>query len=158
MAYRITKTYGHDLGLSACFRQPLAQSHCQFLHGYALSFKFTFEADKLDENNWVLDFGSLKPLKQWLCDNFDHKLVIAQDDPALERLLALGDGRGRYDSAPVADVAVVPFVGCEGFARMAWEQAEAIARERSTMHRLVRLVEVEVREHGANSAIYLGEQ
>ena len=43
MGWQVTKTYGHDLGLSCCFRQWGASSHCRFLHGYALSFSFTFE-------------------------------------------------------------------------------------------------------------------
>lgn len=155
MAYRITKTYGHDLGLSACFRQHRASSHCRFLHGYPLSFKFTFEAPKLDKNNWVLDFGSLKPLKEWLCDNFDHKLLVASDDPFLDEVAGLA-GLG------LADPIVVKAVGCEAFAKMAWDQAALVLMERR--HRAVdpitngaHLVEVEVREHGANSAIYTGE-
>ena len=42
MAYYSTKTYGHNIGLSAVFRQPNADhSHCHFLHGYSLAFKFT---------------------------------------------------------------------------------------------------------------------
>ena len=28
-----TKTYGHDLGLSAAFRQWRAESHCRLIHG-----------------------------------------------------------------------------------------------------------------------------
>lgn len=161
MTYRITKTYGHDLGLSACFRQPRATSHCRFLHGYALSFKFTFEAERLDPNNWVLDFGSLKPLKEWLCDTFDHKLLAAEDDPALQyiRMLA-ADMDGTVGA--LAQVEVLPAVGCEAFAKLAWEQANELLynlgdRAGKPIARGVRCTEVEVREHGANSAIYVGE-
>ena len=70
--YFSTKCYGHNIGLSAVFRQPLAHSHCKLLHGYSLSFKFTFGCDELDERNWVVDFGGLKPLKAWLEETFDH--------------------------------------------------------------------------------------
>lgn len=157
MAYRITKTYGHDLGLSACFRQHRAKSHCRFLHGYALSFKFTFEAGQLDENNWVLDFGGLKPLKEWLCNTFDHKLVVAEDDPQNTRLVDLASHWLGDDSDKLADVLVVPRVGCEAFARMAWERGDMMIPPWDREHRGLRLVEVEVREHGANSAIYIGE-
>jgi 6-pyruvoyltetrahydropterin/6-carboxytetrahydropterin synthase len=162
MSYRITKTYGHDLGLSACFRQHRASSHCQFFHGYALSFKFTFESDELDECGWVLNFGGLKPLKQWLCDTFDHKLLVATDDPALDRILSLADGRGVWNTPPLAQVEVIDAVGCEAFAKLAWDEATALLRVWSTrevapLTNGVRLVEVEVREHGANSAIYTGE-
>ena len=35
--WRSTKTYGHEEGLSCCFRQWRAtHSHCRLLHGYAL--------------------------------------------------------------------------------------------------------------------------
>ena len=48
MAYYSTKTYGHNIGLSAVFRQPNADhSHCHLLHGYSLQFKFTFGCAKL---------------------------------------------------------------------------------------------------------------
>ena len=73
--YFSTKCYGHNIGLSAVFRQPHADSHCSLLHGYSLSFKFTFGCNELDERNWVVDFGGLKPLKKWLEDSFDHKVV-----------------------------------------------------------------------------------
>ena len=76
MSYYSTKTYGHNIGLSACFRQPKAHSHCRFLHGYSLQFKFTFGCSELDNKNWAVDFGGLKPLKAWLEDMFDHKLCI----------------------------------------------------------------------------------
>ncbi len=88
--FRSTKTYGQEQGLSCAFRQWRANhSHCQLLHGYALGFMFVFQADKLDERGWVMDFGGLKGLKQALQDTFDHKVVIAADDPNLEQFLDL---------------------------------------------------------------------
>lgn len=64
MKYISTKQYGHELGLSCAFRQWKADSHCKYIHGYALAFKFKFETDTLDSNNWVVDFGNLKELKK----------------------------------------------------------------------------------------------
>jgi 6-pyruvoyltetrahydropterin/6-carboxytetrahydropterin synthase len=55
-----------------------------FLHGYSLAFKFTFGCSDLDNKNWAVDFGGLKPLKQWLEDTFDHKTVIDSEDPHME--------------------------------------------------------------------------
>ena len=84
MTYYSTKTYGHNIGLSAVFRQPHADhSHCRFLHGYSLAFKFTFGCSSLDHRNWAVDFGGLKPLKNWLEDTFDHKTVIDINDLSL---------------------------------------------------------------------------
>ena len=147
--YLVTKTYGHDLGLSACFRQPLASSHCRDPHGYPLSFKFTFAALILNENNWVLDFGGLKPLKEWLCEQFDHRTILAEGDPLLEDLVPI------YEKHGFAPINVLPFVGCEGFASYAAEAANRLVIPPwDRDNRGLRLVEVEVREHGANSAIY----
>lgn len=142
-----TKTYGHDLGLSACFRQWRAESHCRFLHGYALAVRLEFAADELDVRNWVVDFGSLKGFKQWLCDTFDHKLLVAEDDPARTGLLnALGQ-------EGLADVVVVPATGCEAFAKLIFECGEIWLEDNGYAPR-VRMHQVEVKEHGANSAIY----
>src|SRR5215207_8018651 len=80
VAYQVTKTYGHERGLSCCFRQPQAQSHCALMHGYAVAVSLTFEAHRL-ENHWVLDFGGLKPVEAWLKWLFDHTLLVACDDP-----------------------------------------------------------------------------
>jgi len=69
---------------STAFRQPFADSHCRFIHGYNLTAKFYFQSDKLDSNNWVVDFGSLKKLKKSLEEHFDHKLIISQKDPHID--------------------------------------------------------------------------
>ena len=140
-----TKTYGHEQGLSAVFRQWRADSHCNQLHGYSLAFKFTFEG-KLDDRNWVVDFGGLGTLKFLLQEHFDHKLVVAQDDPQLEAILALG-------TAGIAEVKIVEAVGCEKFAELGYELATKVLRQFGELGR-VKVVEVECYEHGANSAIY----
>lgn len=144
--YQSTKTYGHEIGLSAAFRQWKAASHCRLLHGYALAVKLTFQAEELDVRNWVVDFGSLKSFKAMLETTFDHKLLVAEDDPALETLLAL-------EQAGLAAVVVVENTGCEAFARLIYECAEIWLHDNGYTPR-VQMVAVEVREHGANSAIY----
>lgn len=144
-----TKTYGHNIGLSCCFRQWRAQSHCRFLHGYALQIRLEFEADELDERNWVVDFGSLKGFKTWLENTFDHKLLVAEDDPEKDTLCALA-GMG------TADVVLVDNTGCEAFAEMIFHAAEVWLRDNGYAPR-VRMRSVEVSEHGANSAIYTAE-
>jgi 6-pyruvoyltetrahydropterin/6-carboxytetrahydropterin synthase len=148
--YYVTKTYGHELGLSACFRQWRAKSHCRFLHGYPLSFKLEFGANELDENNWVIDFGGLKSVKAWLVDMFDHKLVIAKDDPMFQDLYALGD-----PEIGLADVTILPSVGCEAFAFLVFMYvANWLVDQRHTPR--VHLVSVECREHSGNSAVFKG--
>lgn len=144
--FRSTKTFGHQLGLSSCFRQWRAESHCHLLHGYALSIKLTFEADELDVRNWVVDFGSLKSLKGILEDTFDHKLLVAEDDPHLPTFLEL-------QVKKLASVVVVPATGCEAFASMIYDVVDTWLGDAGYAPRC-RIVSVEVCEHGANSAIY----
>ena len=142
-----TKTFGHELGLSAAFRQWRAASHCRFVHGYALSIRLEFEARTLDARNWVVDFGGLKDVKAWLQDNFDHKLLVAADDPLRYELVDL-------ERQGLAEVRVVPAVGCEAFARMVYDFVQQWAGH--IYDGRVTLRSVEVKEHGANSAIYEG--
>jgi 6-pyruvoyltetrahydropterin/6-carboxytetrahydropterin synthase len=155
--HRVTKTYGHELGLSATFRQHRAKSHCRFIHGYALGFKLVFEADRLDENGWVKDFGGLKPLKARLIETFDHRMLVAEDDPQIVQLMLMDGARASHgvDFERVAQITVVEHVGCEAFARMVhgWAEELITPEERA---RGVRLVEVECREHAGNAASYMG--
>lgn len=148
-AFRSTKTYGHDIGLSCAFRQWRAESHCRFIHGYALAIRIEFETHELDVRNWVVDFGSLKSFKGLLEDTFDHKLVVAEDDPELDTLTSLA-GFG------VADVVVLPAVGCEMFAKYIGEAAAVWLHDNGYGDRVM-LHSVEVKEHGANSAIWLNK-
>lgn len=149
MPYQSTKQFGHDLGLSCCFRQWRAESHCNQLHGYAIAIRLVFEAEELDVRNWVVDFGSLKSLKQMFVDTFDHKLLVAEDDPDKDDICALA-GMG------IADVIVVPAVGCEKFAEYVFGATEVWLQSNGYTPR-VKLISAEVCEHGANSAIYTGE-
>jgi 6-pyruvoyltetrahydropterin/6-carboxytetrahydropterin synthase len=147
MTFRSTKTFGHELGLSAAFRQWKAESHCRLIHGYALAVRLEFEADELDVRNWVVDFGSLKSLKQILQDTFDHTLLVAEDDPKLAIFKQLDEWHG------VARVVVVPATGCEKFAEMIYECVECWLADNGYAPRC-RIASVEVMEHGANSAIF----
>ena len=148
MSYQSTKTFGHELGLSCAFRQWRADSHCRFVHGYALAFKFTFETNELDVRNWVVDFGGLKDLKGILQDNFDHKVLVAEDDPHLDWFKE-GEKRG------ILELVVLPNAGCEKFAEYVYRVTEQWLFDAGFAPRC-RLVSVEVSEHGANSAIYKG--
>ena len=76
MTFVSTKTYGAERGFAVAYRQWRAESHCNKIHGYALCFHFEFEAVDLDARNWVVDFGSLRSLKDRLEDWLDRKSVV----------------------------------------------------------------------------------
>jgi len=149
MTYYSTKTYGHNIGLACVFRQPNADhSHCHLLHGYSLAFRFTFGCDQLDNKNWAVDFGGLKPLKKWLEDHFDHKTAVDINDPHLDKLKEL-------EKHDLAEIVEFDGVGAEMFAKHAFDFADKLIREQTNNRCYV--VEVECMEHGANSAIYRKE-
>lgn len=148
--YRSTKTYDHIEGLSCCFRQWRAShSHCRLLHGYALAFHFVFATRELDQNNWCLDFGGLKPVREWLHTMFDHTVLVSEDDPELASFREMAQ-RG------LVDLRVLPAVGCEAIARLSFEHVDAFAHD-ATGGR-VWLESAEVREHAGNSAIYQADR
>lgn len=144
--YVSTKTFPASLGLSCCFRQHRADSHCHYLHGYALEIRMEFSARILDVRNWVVDFGSLKPLKAMLEDTFDHKTLVATDDPMLDHFIEM-------HKLKLIDMIAVEATGCEATSRLIFEVAEQWLLDAGYGNR-VSLSSVEVKEHAGNSAIY----
>jgi len=141
MHYFSTKIF--ELG-SCAFRQPYANSHCKFLHGYRLTAKFVFACSNLDQNNWVVDFGGLKDLKNIFEQQFDHTTIVWSKDPQIELFKTLNE-RG------VIDLRVMESgVGIEKFAEYCFNTADKYIKN-STNSRCW-LESVEVWEHDKNSA------
>lgn len=145
--YTVTKHYPFSLGLSVCFAQPDANSHCRIPHGYALGWWFEFQGRELDKNNWLIDFGKLKPIKEWLVQTFDHKVIIAERDTPFREAMATMSPLGR------ADVLIWPQVGMEAFALEGFIVARRLLTNMGESPR-VRLAKVTVAEHEGNSASY----
>jgi 6-pyruvoyltetrahydropterin/6-carboxytetrahydropterin synthase len=151
MKFQSTKLFD---GYSACSRQWKAEdTHCKYLHGYAVSFRVWFEGD-LDERNWVFDFGGVKRAKTkingmspkdyfaWL---LDHTTIVAQDDPYLEQFKQMHEDG-------IIQLRVMDAVGCERFAQYLYDIINGFL-ELETDNR-VRATKVEVYEHERNSASY----
>lgn len=145
MIYQSTKTYTYSAGFSCAFRQWRASSHCHFLHGYALQFKLVFEADELDDKNWVVDFGSLKSFKQWLEHMFDHTTLVATDDPMYLEFC-------RLEAAGLIQMRTVKATGCEAIAALVFDKLERWLESNEYWPR-VRVHSVQVSEHQGNSAL-----
>jgi len=153
--YQSTKVYD---GFSTVFRQWRAtDTHCSFLHGYAMSFKIIFEGD-LDEKNWVADFGIFKRAKgnidgmnpkAWFDYMFDHTTVIAQDDPYLNLF-------EQMDAQGTIQLRVLPAVGAEKFAEYVYNKVNDFVQIETSGR--VKVISVEARENEKNSAIYRGEK
>jgi 6-pyruvoyltetrahydropterin/6-carboxytetrahydropterin synthase len=143
-------------GYSTCFRQWRAtDTHCSYLHGYAVSFRVWFEGD-LDERNWVFDFGGMKRAnatilgmspKKYFEYLLDHTTVVAEDDPYLENFKQM-------DKDGIIQLRILPAVGCERFAEFLYEILNTFLEEETEGR--VKAVKVEVYEHERNSASYQG--
>jgi 6-pyruvoyltetrahydropterin/6-carboxytetrahydropterin synthase len=141
-------------GYSTCFRQWRANgTHCQFLHGYGISFKITFKGE-LDEKNWVWDFGGMKRAKgtidsmnpkAWMDYMFDHTVIMAEDDPYLELFKDM-------DKNKLIQLRVIPATGAEQFAKFIYDKVNEFVLEETNNR--VRVTQVEFKEHNKNSAIY----
>ena len=115
------------------------------IHGYAIKVHFEFSTKKLDHRNWAVDFGSLKPLKGWLEDMFDHKTLVACDDPKISIFREM-------EVAGLIQLRVVPSAGCEAMARIIYEYTEQWLKDAGYVH--IQLEEVTVAEHAGNAAKY----
>jgi 6-pyruvoyltetrahydropterin/6-carboxytetrahydropterin synthase len=63
---------------------------CQNLHGHSYIIHFYCEATELNQLGMVVDFSIIKAtLCQWLEDNYDHRMLIWQNDPIAEQLIML---------------------------------------------------------------------
>ena len=150
---KFTSTKVFD-GFSTVFRQWKAETtHCKYLHGYGISFKIYFTG-KLDERNWVWDFGGMKSAKgtidglspkDWMDHMFDHTLVVAQDDPYCEAFTRMGE-------TGVAQVRLVENTGAEAFAKLVYTKINAFVLAETKGR--VRVAKVEFMEHDKNGAIY----
>ena len=152
-SFRSTKVFD---GYSTVFRQWKADgTHCQFLHGYGVSFKVWFEGE-LDERNWVWDFGGMKRAKgtidgmnpkSWMDNMFDHTVIVADDDPYLEQFKQMWkDG--------IIQLRIIPATGAEQFAKYIYEKLNTFIQEETNGR--VKVLQVEFREHAKHTAFYKG--
>ena len=143
-------------GFSTCFRQWKANTtHCQYLHGYGVSFKLWFEGE-LDERNWVWDFGGMKRAKgtiegmspkEWFDYMFDHTVIVAEDDPQLDKFFRKLDRNGTIQ------LREVPATGAEKFAEFIYNKVNPFIVKETEGR--VKIAKVEFREHSKNTAIYV---
>ena len=143
------RSYKEFNGYSTAFRQWRADSHCRYVHGYAIHFKVWFEGE-LDERNWVCDFGCFKRngIKDMLKEMFDHTTIVADDDPYLDRFIEMAN-------SDLIQLRTMPHVGCEKFAEWVYNAVnEAIQLETDGR---VNVYKVQCWEHSENMAEYYGE-
>ena len=140
--YRSTKTYQY---LPCAHRQWRDKGHCQYIHAYDRTVKIEFQCKELDDKHWVMDFGALKDVKDFLEDTFDHTLLINEDDPQLDYFREM-------DRLGLCKLRVLPNIGMEGSAKYIFDWVEEWLKK--TTAGRVQVYSVECRENEKNSAIY----
>ena len=73
------------------------QNKCQYLHGHRYVLEITIAAKNTDELGMVVDFGLIKDLaKGWIDENFDHSLILHQDDKEIGQKIESHTGQKVY--------------------------------------------------------------
>ncbi len=125
-------------------RQHLHDGHCSFVHGHNWSIAVEFSCESTDENGFVVDFGKLGFLKDWISENLDHACLFAEED---------GTARALMEAAPEAwKPYFIDRPSCEGLAKRIYEVFGRLVSEKTGGR--VGVVSVEVREDSKNSARY----
>lgn len=128
-------------------RQHRHAGHCALVHGHNWGLRFTFGCERTDENGFVVDFGGLKYIREWIDHTLDHACLFNEDDPLREQLVAAAPGAWK----PL----VVPSCSAEGIAKFVFEAVDPMVRERTGGRAW--LLAVEVSEDSRNSARYARE-
>ncbi len=137
-----SKTYS-DVPLG--HRQPHHHGHCACIHGHNWEIKVTFQAADLDEHGFVVDFGELHYLKDWIDEHLDHACAFSSTDPQrqkIEELVGLGLIKPLW----------IENVSCEGFAKYLFETFDPMVRENTGGR--VQVVSIELFEDSRNSVLY----
>jgi len=137
--YTCSKTYSD---IPFAHRQHSHEGHCGFIHGHNWTFKFTFGCDALDEKGFVVDFGQLKFIREWITETFDHAYVYNQSDADTGKLL--------LEFPQCFKAYKVENCSSEGLAKHAHEVVSVLLKEHHGSR--VRILAVEVSEDTRNSA------
>lgn len=128
-------------------RQHHHDGHCAFIHGHNWSISLTFACRETDSNGFVVDFGDLKYLKDWIETHLDHACLLNEDDPARKSLLAT--------HGTLFKSYILPNCSCEGIAEHLLAIFDPMVRQHT--HQRAWITAVEVEEDRRNSATYFPE-
>ena len=125
-------------------RQHRHAGQCALVHGHNWSLRFTFACGRMDVNGFVVDFGGLRYIREWIDATLDHACLFNADDPLRELLIAAAPGAWK----PV----VVEHCSAEGIARFVFDAIDPMVREHTSGRAW--LQSVEIHEDSRNSACY----
>ena len=157
-AFKVSVTKDHLVFASAHFI-TFAGHRCEGLHGHNYRARVTVEGALDDEVWFVFDFVAIKHIMKRLCDEIDHKVLLATENPKLkvaeqgDSVTVAYEGQPRY-VFPRVDCALlpVPNTTVEMLAEL------LTGRFRAEIEKLgargVTAIEMEVEENFGQSAVY----
>lgn len=116
------------------------------LHGHNWAFRVTFAAKKPDECGFVIDFGKLGFLKDYISAYLDHACVVSKSDPELHTTFR------RLANEGLLSLYVVDDASAEGLAEHIGERFNSMVLKETEGR--VGVVSVEVFEDAKNSVLY----
>jgi 6-pyruvoyltetrahydropterin/6-carboxytetrahydropterin synthase len=125
-------------------RQHRHDGHCAYIHGHNWGFTFTFACRELDECGFVVDFGKLGYIRDWLKENLDHACVFSEEDPLREQIVAAAPGAFK--------VYLAPATSSEGLAKHLHDVLNAMVLEHTRGRAWI--ASLEVIEDSKNTATY----
>lgn len=109
MIFKSTKTFynlpcSHQQWQDADESGNAGTGQCAQTHGYSRSFAFEFCCNEVDDYGWVIGFGSLKKVKNWLEYMFDHTSLWEASDPRIDEVVDANDAL----SIPMYNMRILP--------------------------------------------------
>jgi 6-pyruvoyltetrahydropterin/6-carboxytetrahydropterin synthase len=112
---------------------------CRFIHGHNGMLEVDIAADHLDAMGMVIDFSKVNDIvKTWVNENLDHRMLLAENDPAVPFMQELGEPLVLVKDPPTA----------ENIAKLIWQAATEAG---------LALSEVRLWETSTSRATYRGE-
>ncbi len=132
-----------DIPLS--HRQPKHPGRCSRIHGHGWSITLTFASSELDKNGFVVDFGELHYLSDWIDEYLDHGCVVCVTDHKIEKLRNLAD-------EGLLKIIEVNQASCEGIAEFLFSTFDKMVRKHTDNRAWIQKIHLE--EDSKNSATF----
>ncbi len=132
-----------DIPLS--HRQPNHLGRCSRLHGHSWSITITFESKELDSNGFVVDFGELHYIGDWIDQHLDHGTIICKNDPRIEDIRELAQ-------SGLMKILEINQASCEGIAQYLFSTFDNLVRKNTLQRAWIKKIHVE--EDSKNSATF----
>jgi len=123
-------------------RQHLHDGHCAYIHGHNWAITLTFACQETDANGFVVDFGKLGYIKDWIGEHLDHACLFNEDDSSRHALLEAQGG--------LFKPYVLPNCSCEGVAQHLYGIFNPMVQDATDKRAWI--ISVEIEEDSKNSA------